>query len=179
MLVDDLFEILGPAAEALGLVLDEGEEFRQPPLDVLRYYQRPVRMGRLPFFGRARSVVAVVRQPVDLTLGGSGYRTLLERLARAAGGRYPPTRGPTLVLTALVVTPEPIAPDDDAALGRALALPTRFRAVPLGLFRINLGQEALALALARGPGGLFPEPEALADALTARFRRFVPPLSLD
>lgn len=177
MLVDDLFAILDPPLKSLGHAIDEGEEFSRPPLDVLRYYQRPVRLGWLPILGRARSLVAVVRQPVDLDLSGS--RTLLERLARAAGGRYPPSRGPTLTLTTLVLTPEPIAPDDDAALGRALSLPTRFRAVPLGLFRINLGQEALSMALARGPGNLFPEPETIADALTPHLRRYVPPLSLD
>ncbi len=54
----------------------------------------------------------------------------------------------------------------------------RTRVVPLGLIRVNLGQEAMSLALTRPPGGLFPEPEAVADALTTRLRRFVPLMEL-
>ena len=53
-------------------------------------------------------------------------------------------------------------------------LQKRSRVVPLGLIRINLGQEAMAFQLAGGPDDLYPEPAALADALTARFRRYVP-----
>ena len=36
----------------------------------------------------------------------------------------------------------------------------------------------MSLALVRPPGGLFPEPEALTDALTERLRRFVPLMEL-
>ena len=36
----------------------------------------------------------------------------------------------------------------------------------------------MSLALTRPPGGLFPEPEALADALTPKLRRFVPLMEL-
>jgi hypothetical protein len=175
MLEDDLYAILDPVLRPMGSAAGAGEEYREPPLDVRRYYARPVRLSRLPVLGRALSVVAVVRQPVDLSLAGDGYRTLLRRTAMAAGGRYPPLRrGLSIGLTAVVLTPEPIGPEDDAALRRALGPLARTRAVPLGLFRLNLGQEALSLALARGPDGLFPEPEALADSLTGRFRRFVP-----
>ncbi len=39
---------------------------------------------------------------------------------------------------------------------------------------MNLGQEALSFALASGPAEAFPEPAAIADALTPHFRRFVP-----
>ena len=71
----------------------------------------------------------------------------------------------------MILTPEPIGPEDDATLTRILgslsALKTRTRAVPLGLLRVNLGQEALAFALAPGPDRLFGEPEALADLLLA------------
>ena len=179
MLEDDLFAILDRILGPLGSAAAEGEEFRDPPLDVRRYFARPVRLGRLPVLGRALSVVAVVRQPVDLALAGDGYRSLVRRVALAAGAYFPPVwrgHGLALGLTTLVLTPEPIGPDDDAALQRALVRPPRTRAVPFGLFRINLGQEAMALALARGPAGLFPEPEALSDALTARLRRFVPRL---
>ena len=59
-------------------------------------------------------------------------------------------------------------------LPTALVGLSRMRSVPLGLIRLNLGQEAMAFALAAGPAGLFPEPVALADALTKHFRRFVP-----
>ncbi|MBX6316511.1 MAG: hypothetical protein IRY99_26900 [Isosphaeraceae bacterium] len=177
MIEDDLFAILDPALRPLGVIPDVGEEFRSPPLDVLRYYYRTVRLGWMPLVGRALSLVAVVRQPLDLGLAHDGYRTLLARLAMAANGRYPPLRGGrglTIALTTVVLTPEPIGPDDDATLGRSLVRPSRSRAVPLGLIRLNLGQEAMALALQGGPPGLFPEPEAVADALMPRFRRFVP-----
>jgi hypothetical protein len=50
----------------------------------------------------------------------------------------------------------------------------RMRVVPLGLFRINLGQEAVALAIKSSPDNLFSEPGSLADALCEHFRRYVP-----
>jgi hypothetical protein len=144
--------------------------------------------------------VAVVRQPVDVGFRPEDYRRFLTRLAMAVNGRFPPwswtwpsswrslwawfrRRGPSggglvIGLTVVILTPEPIGPEDDATLGQLLgSLPahrTRTRAVPLGLIRLNLGQEAVAFALASGPSGLFTEPEALADALSLHFRRFVP-----
>ncbi len=78
----------------------------------------------------------------------------------------------------VVVTPEPIGPEDDAALSRALEDLPRMRAVPLGLFRVNLGQEACSFALRRGPENLFPEPDALADAFAEKLRRFAPRLEI-
>ena len=161
---------------------------------MLRYYYRPVRLHWVPLLGRASSVVAVVRQPVDIGFRPDDYRRFLTRLALAVNGRFPPwigrwprpwlrgrdgsaAGGLVIGLTVLVLTPEPIGPDDDAMLGQVLgglsARRTRTRAVPLGLLRVNLGQEALAFALAPGPAGLFAEPEALADALSLHFRRFV------
>ena len=78
-------------------------------------------------------------------------------------------------LTAVVLTPEPIGPGDDAVLSQALAVPLRrFRVVPFGIFRVNLGQEAVSFALKASPDQLFPEPERLADALSEHLRRFVP-----
>jgi hypothetical protein len=177
MLDADLFAILDQALGPIGSVAEDGEEFRDPPLDVLRYYVRPVRLHRVPILGRACSLVAVVRQPVDVALSAPGHATLMGRLALAVNGRFPPFRrgrGLAIGLTTLVLTPEPIGPGDEALLQSALVRPSRARTVPLGLFRLNLGQEALAFALVRGPDGLFPEPEALADALTPRFRRYVP-----
>jgi hypothetical protein len=52
------------------------------------------------------------------------------------------------------------------------------RVVPFGLIRINLGQEAIALAINSSPDELFPEPGRLADALCEQFRRYVPLIDL-
>src|SRR4051794_32390800 len=176
MIEDQLFEIIDPVLKSAGASVEAGEEYRTPPLDVLRYYCRPVRLHWVPLLGRASSVVAVVRQPVDVGFQPGDYRTFLTRVAMAVNGRFPPRLGPwprrqaprvagglVIGLTVLVLTPEPIGPGDDAALGEVLggltAARTRTRTVPLGLMRVNLGQEALAFALASGPVGLFPEPE--------------------
>ncbi|MEO6808589.1 MAG: hypothetical protein ABI353_05700 [Isosphaeraceae bacterium] len=174
MTEDDLFEILDPVLSTLGAVVTGGDSYQQPLLDVLRYYTRPVRLSWMPVVGRALSVVAIVRQPVDVGLTDEGYRILLRRLSMAANDRFPPWKALSIGLTALVLSPEPIQPDDDTAVQKALGRRSRLRAVPLALFRVNLGQEAMAMALAQGPDGLFAEPEAVADALTTRFRRFVP-----
>jgi len=194
MVEDRLYEIIDPVMRAAGAVIEAGEEYRTPPLEVLRYYYRPVRLHWVPLLGRASSVVAVVRQPVDVGFQPDDYRRFLTRLALGVNGRFPPWTGRwprpwlrgrdgsaagglVIGLTVLVLTPEPIGPDDDAMLGRILGglsvRRTRTRAVPLGLLRVNLGQEALAFALVPGPAGLFAEPEALADALSLHLRRFV------
>ena len=182
MIEDDLFEILDATLPPLGAPAEDGEEFRDPPLDILRYHRRAVRLHWMPWLGRAWSVAAVVRQPIDVGLKiGAGYAPLMTRLARAVEARFPPGRDRrwgTIGLTTVVVTPEPIGPDEDAALQKALTPVRRTRVVPLGLIRANLGQEAMSLALTRPPGGLFPEPEALADALTEKLRRFVPLMEL-
>jgi hypothetical protein len=179
LLEEQLFEIIDPILVSHQLREEPGEEFREPPLDVLRYYRRPVRLHWLPMLGRAQSVVAVVRQPVDVGVTGSprDYRAFLSRLAMAVNGRFPPGRRlgwGSIGLTVVVLTPEPIAAEDDARLEEALKAPSRSRVVTLGLIRLNLGQEAMSFQLAGGPDDLFPEPIALADELTARFRRFVP-----
>lgn len=176
MIEDDLFALIGPVLAPLGAIEEEGEEYRDPPLDILRYARRPARLHWLPWLGRAWSVTAVVRQPIDVGLR-DGYPKLVDRLARAVGSRFPPGRDGrwgTVALTAVVLTPEPIGPADDDALQKVLSARTRSRVVPLALIRLNLGQEAMAMALTTSPAGLFPEPTALADALTTRFRRFVP-----
>ena len=179
MTEDAFFSLIDPVMKTAGSVPEEGEEFRTPPLDVLRYYRRAVRLHWLPILGRAQSVVAAVRQPVDVGIAGSprDYRAFLARLAMAVNGRFPPGRRlgwGSIGLTVVVLTPEPIAAEDDARLEAALKAPGRSRVVTLGLIRLNLGQEAMSFHLAGGPDDLFPEPIALADALTARFRRFVP-----
>ncbi|WP_422927382.1 hypothetical protein [Singulisphaera sp. PoT] len=178
MIEDELFAAIDPIMKDCGAIPEEGEEYQAPPLDVLRYYRRPVRLHWIPWLGRALSVVAVVRQPVDVGFAadGAAYHRFLTRLAMAVNGRFPPwkgDRGLVIGLTTLVLTPEPIGPDEDKALALSMKPLGRTRVVPLGLLRVNLGQEALSFALASDPDKLFPEPELLTDALTPKFRRYV------
>jgi len=175
MIEDRFIELIDPVLRDSGSVLEEGEEFRQPPLDVLRYYRRAVRLSGIPILGRSLSVVMVVRQPVDTDGSRAAYERFLIRVAMAANGRFPPWRGLVIGLTVLVLTPEPIGPGDDAVLGQVLGIKLRrMRVVPFGLIRVNLGQEAIALAINKDPDALFTEPERLADALCEQFRRYVP-----
>jgi hypothetical protein len=177
MTEDDLFALMDSVLHPLGATSAPGDGSRTPPLDVLAYYARAIRLSPIPILGRGLSIVAVCRQPIDVGISKNGYRSLIERLAIVVNTRFPPVlrgRGLTLGLTAVVITPEPVQPDDDAALSQALDPVRRTRAVPLGVFRINLGQEALSFSLKRGPEGLFPEPELLADAFATKLRRFVP-----
>ena len=70
-----------------------------------------------------------------------------------------PLEGLVIGLTALVLTPEPIGPADDAMLREVLGVKLgRMRVVPFGLIRVNLGQEAIALAVNSSPDDLFTEP---------------------
>jgi hypothetical protein len=159
----------------LGAVREPGEAFREPPLDVLGYYPRRVRLSRIPWLGRAMGVVMVARQPVDIEGDRAGYQRLLARMAMAANGRFPPWKGLVLGLTAVVLTPEPIGTGDDAMLRQVLDVKLRrLRVVPFGLFRVNLGQEAMSMAINSSPDGLFPEPGKLADRLSEELRRYVP-----
>lgn len=177
MLPDDLIDLIDGTLEPLGARPEVGEEYERPALDVLRYWTRLVRVGPLPVLGRCRSVVAVIRQPIDLDL--SGALELRGRLARAVDARFPPWPrggGASVALTAIVLTPEPITPRDDDRLTTALAATKRSRVVALGWFLLNLGQEAMSFALAEGPDQLFPEPQTLAEVFSMRFRRFLPPL---
>jgi hypothetical protein len=175
MLEDQFIELIDPLIRAGGAVFEDGEEFREPPLDVLRYYRRSLRLSRVPFIGKALSVVMVVRQAVDIDGSKAGYERFLARLSMAVNGRFPPWKGLVIGLTALVLTPEPIAPGDDTMLRDVLSVKLRrMRVVPFGLIRVNLGQEAIALAINPSPDGLFTEPALLADALCDQFRRYVP-----
>jgi hypothetical protein len=177
MIQDRLIELVDESLRAAGCALEPGEEFRTPPLEVIRYYHRPVRLSRIPFLGTALSVACVNRQPIDVHGARAGYQRLLMRLAMAVNGRFPPWRGLVIGLTAIVLTSEPIEPGDDDMLREVLGMKLRrMRVVPFGLLRVNLGQEALALAINSSPGGLFIEPERLADLLTEHLRRYVPPL---
>jgi hypothetical protein len=175
MLEDQLIELIDPLLRAQGATLEDGEEFREPPLAVLRYYRRVASLNRVPIFGKGQSVVAVVRQPVDIDGSEKSYSQLMIRLAMAANGRFPPWKGLVIGLTALVLTPEPIEPGDDAILGDVLKVKLgRMRVVPFGLIRVNLGQEAIAHAISTSPDDLFTEPTLLADLLCEQFRRYVP-----
>jgi hypothetical protein len=99
----------------------------------------------------------------------------MTRLAMAVNGRFPPWRGLVIGLTAVILTPEPIMPTDETILRNVLEVKLkRMRVVPFGLFRVNLGQEAVAMAIHSSPDGLFSEPVRLADTLCERFRRYVP-----
>jgi hypothetical protein len=177
MLDDDLLAQLDRTLRPLGHAPEPGDAFDAPALNVLRYYRRPLRLHWLPGLGRALSLVAVVRQPMDLPFTAPACTTLLDRLSRAINTRFPPfarRSGLAVGLTTVVLTPEPIRPEDDAILASGLARPSRSRCVPLGLLRANLGQEAVAFALTRSPDGLYPEPQAVADSLCETLRRFVP-----
>jgi hypothetical protein len=175
MLEDQFIELIDPLIRGGGSVLEDGEEFREPPMAVLRYYRRRVTLNWLPILGKAHSVVAIVRQPVDIDGSKASQSRFFTRLAMAANGRFPPWRGLVIGLTAVVLTPEPIGPGDDAMLREVLEIKLgRMRVVPFGIIRVNLGQEAIALAITSSPDGLFTEPTLVADALCEQFRRYVP-----
>lgn len=159
----------------------DGEEFTDPPLDVLAYYTREQRLMRLPVLGRSLSVVAVVRQPRDL--GRDRMADLILRVGRAAHGAFPPWPrgvGLTLGLCVLILTPEPIRADEEEWLERSLlsASDRKRRAVPIGCLRINPGQGALAVALRPTPKGVYEESRILADGLGRDLGRFLPVLPL-
>jgi hypothetical protein len=179
MTEEQLIGLIDPVLRELGALVEEGEEFRVPPLDVVRYYDRAVRLNFMPLVGRARSIVALVRQPIDVDGTRAGYERLLMRLGMAVNGRFPPWRGLVIGLTAIAMTPEPIQPADDAMLRDVVSVKLRrMRVMPFGLIRINLGQEAVALAINSSPDDLFAEPLRLADVLTEHFRRYVPAIEL-
>ena len=173
MLEGDLLDLVDSVLKPLGSETVDGDELREPPLEILRYSVRRVRVSSIPFLGRGLSVVAIARLPIDLATATSDR--LLDRLGDVIGTRFPPlVRGHGLALgfTAVVTTPEPIRGDEEAILDRAVVSARRQRAIPLGLLRVNLGQQACAFALRSGPGDAFPEPLALAEAFSQKFRRY-------
>ena len=177
MTEDDLRDWLDSLLRPLGFVVEGGTESTEPRLDVLGYYVRRVRISAIPILGKGLGVVAICRSPPDLTRTASGSRTLIERLAVVANSQFPPIRkgrGVTLGLTAIVLSDGPITSGDEALLASALEAVPRTRVVPLGIFRVDLENETVSLAVKRGPVGIFPETEALADGFADKFRRFVP-----
>lgn len=183
MTYEEFFEECSQLLRPLHYSSDDGEEFRDPPLDVLRYEVRKVRLHWIPILGRALGVVAIIHQPKDVTASAASHRELLLRVSRAVHGRYPPwpSGGPGLVigLTTVIVTTDLIAPQDEQFLALALPGPPRSRIVPMGLLRVNLEQEAFAFAIGPSPQDLFPEAMTLADGLSRVLGRFVPPLDLE
>jgi hypothetical protein len=177
MTEDELLELVRSILAPLGCREAEGEIFADPPLEILTYHCRAHRLLRLPVVGRALSVVAVARRPPDLPL--SDLAALAERVARAAHGRFPPWPkgvGLTIGLTTVLVSQEPIRPDDEALLHAALASASsrRGRVVPLGLFLANPAQKAVSFALRLPDGTLADDPTTLADGLSEHLGRFVP-----
>jgi len=167
-LVDNL---LAPA----GLAADGGETFSQPRLEILLYYRKPVKLGRLPLIGRGLSLVIVLRQAEDVEGDAPGLEQLLARAAMAVNGRYPPWQGWVVGLVPLILTTAAITPADEEILPRLMARPLPPRRVLLtGLFRINLNQEAVSFAITAGPANPFTEAELLADGLSQQLKRFLP-----
>lgn len=175
MIEADFLDVVDHTLEPAGASPEAGEVFETPRLEVLRYYPRRVQLSPIPFFGRGSGVAVVVRQPLDVEGDRKGLRALLGRAAMAVNGRYPPWRSWVVGLAAVILTAEPITPQDDDLLKEtmSLTLPPR-RVLLTGLFRVNLGQEAVAYAITSGQAGPFGEAEILADALSTRLRRFVP-----
>ncbi len=177
MVDDDLIALLDPILRETGHVREPGETYARPPLSVSCYYRRTVRLHWLPVLGRALGLVAVAREPADLPFSAEACGALWDRLSRAVNTRYPPfsrRSGMAVGLSAVVIAREPIRPEEEEILSRGLARPSRSRCVPLGLFRVNLEQEAVAWAIARGPGELYPEPLRIAEALGESLKRHVP-----
>jgi hypothetical protein len=171
---DGLLDLIDPVLRAGGSAAEPGEDYRRPPIEILRYYRRGLRWNALPILGRALSVVAIVRGAVDEGPPGSGFRQLLERTAMVVGTRFSPWTAPTIGLTVVSLTDRSIGLGDESALDQALdSSMRRFRVVPLGLILANLREESLGFALRSGPDRLFPEPVLVADTLGDRLRRFV------
>lgn len=177
--IDQLSQVLEP----LSMTIQNGEAFPNPPLDVIRYYARKVKLHWFPVLGQAVSVVAVVRQPPDLSSEPVSIRELVNRVSLAVNGRYPPwpSGGPGFVvgLTTLILGTEPIGPEDEHRLSLSMPADRKHRIVPLGLFRINLEQNAMSFAIGPTPVDIFPEPILLGDGLSPVLGRFMPPLDLD
>lgn len=155
----------------------EGEEFQEPSLDILAYGAKPIRLSRVPLFGRGMAVIAVSRHPQDLKSDVAGLKTWSERLAKAVNGQFPPWksgRPGAILLIAVQLSPEPMRGEDEERFKPVLGHWTGTRVVPAGIVRINLGQGAMASILAEGLPRDLPEVGQLVDSWSNQFQRFVP-----
>lgn len=177
MLETDLLEQFRDWLATHGWQHDDGEEFSQPPLDILALGVKRIRLSRLPLFGRGLAVIAISRHPIDLPSDPTGLKQWADRLARAVNGRFPPwkiRRPGAILLIAVQLTPEPITGSDEDRLKTVLGHWTGTRAVPAAAIRLNLGQNAMASILAEGLPRDLPELASLVDDWATRFQRFVP-----
>lgn len=177
MTEDGFIELAESALIDGGATIEEGEEVADPPLEVLRYARRTVRVSWVPWLGKAQSVTAIVRQPGDLGSSAGDQGKLLARLARAVNTRFPPWNGPVVCLTVVALTPDPIGPDDEGIVRKVLddgaRTLKRMRVVPFGLIRVDLGRRTTAFSLNAGPNQMITEPHRLADLCSEHLGRFV------
>jgi len=174
MLTDEFLEHVDSTLRPLGGRKSEGLAFEQPPLVIEQAHWRQVRTSWLPWLGLTQSITLVVQQPSDLPFHESGMRQFWERLSLVASAQATLRKGPGIALTAIQLTSDRLEPNDSAMLERTLQPVARQRAIPLGVFRVNLQQGIFSYAIRRGPGGLFPEPELLADEFCKHLGQFVP-----
>ena len=64
MLEDDFLENWQKWLDEHGWTHEEGEEFREPALDILGFGVKKIRLSRIPLFGRGLAVVAICRHQV-------------------------------------------------------------------------------------------------------------------
>ena len=180
MTEDDFLGLLDRTLRPLGDLPEIGEEYSNPPLDVLRYYRRPLKLAPIPILGRGCVVVAIVREPAGEYYGVQTLRSLAARTALAVNGRFPPLRwgnGLSIALLTVFIAGSALRPSDEADLAAILPRRDRTRTVPAGCFRIDLDKEAFAFALAETPGVV--EPKTLAEALARNLRQFVASLRFE
>lgn len=157
--------------------MEDGEEFSQPPLEVLAFGVKPIRLSRLPLFGRGYAVVALTRHPIDLKSDEIGLKSWVERLSKAINGRILPWktwRPGAVLMIAVQLTPEPIKGEEEERFKKVLGHWTGTRVVPAGIVRVNLGQMAMSSLMADGLTRDLPELAKLIDTWSNQFQRFVP-----
>lgn len=158
----------------LGCQRAPGYEYTEPVLSELAVFSRGVRLSRVPILGRGLSVVSLIALPDEAALTAEALAEWYRRSGRAVCHRFPPYRGASVGLTTVLVGTTPVRPDDDRRLADVLQAASEARVVALGLFLLDLDSAQMAGALRRGPDGLYPEPEAVHDALVEDFGRFLP-----
>ena len=179
MQIADLITLLETILEPLGGRLGPGIHYEQPALEIERMLARKVRLDWVPWLGNSQSLTIVAHQPADITFTDVGLRELWGRLALIASVQAPLRKGPSIALTAVILANDLLQPDDTQVLERTLLPVARQRTIPLGIFWVDLKQGAFAYALRRGPAGLFPEAERIADEFSRKFRQFARQLDTD